>query len=260
MNELKFLNYYTVYSYSSIDARGGKTQVFDHNIGICFSSLFCELKDICPKGEYTVFVSKDRRILVESHRANYCFLEKNKIIQHLKQLQQVVPEVLSYTITPIIYKERNGYEITLIIDRANRQVHKYALTWVRYLYEPSFSLALLDATRLAKLPQFRFVSYANLLNVVQACFTEEAVPNHNTWHAIGEMLPHKFYTQKELRQKIPESISLNDLYPIENVGSYDSIPANINRYNLSYWESEEIFRNERLPIYENLYNKLKILR
>lgn len=260
MNELKFLNYYTVYSYSSIDARGEKTQIFDHNVGVCFHELFQSFGRVCPKGEYTVFVSKDIRTLEKNHSANYCFLEKNKIIQHLKRLQQVVPEVLNYIITPTIYRELNGYEITLIIDRANNQVHRYALTWVRYLYETSFSLALLDVTRLAKLPQFRFVSYTNLLNVVQACFPEEVVPNHNTWHAIGEMLPHKFYTKKELRQKIPESISLNELYSIENVGSYDSIPANINRYNLSYWESEEIFCNERLPIYESLYNKLKILR
>lgn len=259
MNELKFLNYYTVYSYSSIDERERKTQIFYRNIGVCFSSLFDRLGNICSKGEYTIFVSKDKHIL-ENYNANYCFLEKNKIIQHLKQLQQVIPEVLSYTITPTIYNEYHGYEITLIIDRASKQVHKYALTWVRYLYETSFSLALLDVTRLAKLPQFRFVSYANLLNVVQACFPMGVVPNHNTWHAIGMMHPHKFYTKKELQRKIPESASLNTLYPEENIGQYDSIPANPDRYNLSYWESEEIFLNERLPIYESLYNKLKILR
>ena len=259
MKELKLLNYYTVYSYSSIDARGNKHLIIHRTNAICFADLFAEFKSHPPKGEYTVFVSTDLKSLRE-HRCNYCFLNKAGIIRHLKQVQQVVPEFVSFTVTPAEHRTYSGYEITLIINRANKIVHKYVLTWVRYLYETSFSLALLDVTKLAKLSKFRFVSYANLLNVVQACFPEEGMPNHNTWHAIGIMRPHKFYTKKELQRKIPESNSLNTLYPEENVGQYNSIPTNPDIYNLSYWESEEIFLNERLPIYESLYNKLKILR
>ena len=259
MRELRFLNYYTVYSYSSIDSRGRKTQIFNNIKSVCFRELFSTLKNICPKGIYTIFVSKDKHAL-ENHDSNYCFLNENKITQHLKHLQQVVPEVLSYGVTPTVYDEYHGYEVTLIIDRANKQVHKYAITWIRYLYEACFSLALLDATRLAKLPQFRFVSYANLLNIIQACFLPDVVPDYNPGHSIGRMLPHKLYTKKELHQKISESYNLNNIYPVGQIGAYKSIPINPNIYNLDYWESEEIFINERLPIYESMYNKLKILQ
>lgn len=256
MDELKFLSYYTVYSYSSIDVRGNKNSIFNHVKGICFYDLFRRLGSRPPKGEYTVFVSTDLKSLRE-HRCNYCFLNKAGIIRHLKQAQQVVPEFVSFTVTSAEYRTYSGYEITLIIDRANKIVHKYVLTWVRYLYESSFSLALLDVTKLAKLPKFRFVSYANLLNVVQACFPKEGLPNHNTWHAIGKMCPHNFLTRRELRQCLPEKASLNTIYSVKNYQNLEQLPISPNLYNIDYWESNDVFINERLPIYEKLFDMLK---
>lgn len=256
MKELQLLNYYTVYSYSSIDARGNKHLIFNRTNAICFVDLFSILGNCPPKGEYTLFVSTDLKTLRE-HRCNYCFLNKAGIIRHLKQAQQVVPEFVSFTVTPAEYRTYSGYEITLIINKANKIVHKYVLTWVRYLYESSFSLALLDVTKLAKLPKFRFVSYANLLNVVQACFPEEEFPNHNTWHAIGTMCPHNFLTRKELKQCLPEKTSLNTIYSVKNYQNLEKLPTSPKLYNIDYWESNDTFINERLPIYEKLFDMLK---
>lgn len=256
MKELQLLNYYTVYSYSSIDARGNKHLIFNRTNAICFVDLFSILGNRPPKGEYTLFVSTDLKTLKE-HRCNYCFLNKAGIIRHLKQAQQVVPEFASFTVTPAEYRTYSGYEITLIINKANKIVHKYVLTWVRYLYEASFSLALLDVTKLAKLPKFRFVSYANLLNVVQACFPEEEFPNRNFWHAIGSMLPHNFLTRKELKQCLPEKTSLNTIYSVKNYQNLEKLPINPDLYNIDYWESNDAFLNVRLPIYEKLFDMLK---
>ena len=102
MKELQLLNYYTVYSYSSIDARGNKHLIFNRTNAICFVDLFRVLGNRPPKGEYTLFVSTDLKTLRE-HRCNYCFLNKAGIIRHLKQAQQVVPEFVSFTVTPAEY-------------------------------------------------------------------------------------------------------------------------------------------------------------
>ena len=255
MKELRILNYYTVYSYCSIGARGAKTLVFDHVTGVCFASLFGRFRDMCPKGEYTVFVSNDLRAL-ESRKSNYCFLSKSEIINHLKRAQQIVPEFVDFTITPTVYSGYSGYEITVIIDRADRIIHKYVLTWIRYLYETCFSLALLDASKLAKLPEFRFISYANLLNIVQACFSN-CYPNHNTWHAIGEMRPHEILTQKELKQKLPHAVSLNSLYAIKRINANYRLPDTEERYDLEFWKSDEKFAQARLPYYKELLKQLK---
>ena len=75
-------------------------------------------------------------------------------------------------------------------------------------------------------------------------------------NSILAALPEEYF---ELPENDFPKMNYCDITEQEMFG-YDSIPANPDRYNLSYWESEEIFLNERLPIYESLYNKVKILR
>lgn len=253
--DIRFLNYHSVYS---MQVEGKKKPTFVRNTAICFAELFNALSTYrghCPKIEYKLILFKDKKSL-NRHRNNYCPFTKRIIINHLKQAQHLLPEFSSFIIDSVEIDEIPAYEITMTVEAAPTLVHKYVLTWTRFLYECCFNIMLLDALRLSKIDKFKFISIANLLNIVATCYNRANFPDFNTWHGIGMGRCEKFLTSKELYAKLLVTVNLNSLYDQRNL-AVPIIPKCEKAGTLEFWESDEDFLASRLPIYLEALNTLK---
>ena len=244
MKEFSYLSLYTEYSMSgSVDAGMRAT--------VCFGNAFRSLSkdsDIT----YNIRVYPGAFLCLNKRRNNACFLNVKEIGNHLRQLKGIFP--FEYKVSETRNEENIPcYLVTMHIKDSPVLFHKYALTWLRYVYEYPYNVILKDAYRLKKDPVFLFTSIATLFNVVSNCYDHGV----DETHSISENHTHIPLKKKELRERIKKVKCLEKIYNHLRVEK-EYLPYKLEKYksyDLEYW-SDELF-DKRKPFYMKMYNKIK---
>ena len=147
MKEFKFLDYCTEYS-----CEGSLERAMD--VRACFGYVFGAVKNNSSV-KYQVVLYMGTRYSAEQHQSNACIFTKQEVRNHLKLLKSLYP--LQYSVRD--YGDKNGYKrllVTLNIENTPATFHKYALTWLRYLYEFPYNVLLRGSYTLKNERTFRF--------------------------------------------------------------------------------------------------------
>lgn len=237
MQEFRFLDYHTVYS-----CKGAIVKAFGANA--CFGYVFARIRDNVDV-TYEIIVYRGVECCTQKHWSNACLLTIPEIRNHLSLLNNLYP--IRYSIDKWD-DDYDAIKITLNISNAPSTFHKYALTWLRYIYEYPYNVILKDVIELRKDPIFRFESRANLLNLCISCFNEPL----REVHQIPQNGIVSKLSVKDLKQRIRHVDELNDIYKrLKNRGNV--IPPTIGRYSVhdkEYWSEGFSTRKE---VYVKVY-------
>lgn len=240
--------YHTEYSCSGDYNKG-------RSVNACFASVFgaCRAFDDYTI-DYKVYLYQDDSMALKRDVNHYCLLDKRELRSHLSRLRGIIP--FSYK---IIEKEEHGcpcFIVNLHVSGKGIQ-HEYLLTWLRYSYEYPYNVFLKEALRLRKEKEFMFESISNLFNLVGVSFGMLY-----GGHSIGNGRKIGFLKRRELEEKIKLSGRLNDIYnAVEGLGNQlgtsSKIKKNLRIYDKEFWQDEELFMNERKPVYLEKLKKIK---
>lgn len=232
MDEFSFLDYCTEYSSKGdVNVKMGKAA--------CFSRIFrCDKRQL--NNSYVIKIHKGLDFIRDTRRNNACLLTRKEVRNHIKLLNSIHP------IECKVLDKKDHYEVRLHIN-GPIIFHKYALTWVRYLYEHPYNLFIVDAYKLKKLPMFTFSSIADLFNTVLSCYPCYV----RDIHQIPKNVVVNKLTIKKLKKTLFEARELNYIYgDIGKKRIY--FPKQFGKYHCDtdyeYWESEESF-NIRKEVY-----------
>lgn len=222
-------------------------------IELCFGTIFhSEGNGIEQENTYTIKLYKLGDFINKKRFNNALLMDKTGIIHHLKILQSVFK--FSYHL-----KENEDHFELIITLKGDLIYHKYALSWIRYLYEYPFNVFLADAHKLKKVSNFRFESIINLFNLVGAT---SSISDHGTSiHAIGETsLFKELLTTKEIQNNLKELCGghnrINNVFETLEQEAFETLHSDYTLlHNSDYWDSEEEF-NKRLELYKKNYKIL----
>lgn len=244
MNEFKYLDYCTIYS-----CQGDLNKEFCKEA--CFGHVFNSVRDN-SNVTYEIQMYKGTDFCSKEHKSNACIFDMDFAHKHINLLNELYP--IKFTIKDY---DENSVLVTLIIEGQGipRSFHKYALTWVRYLYEYPYNVILHDAYKLKDEPEFKDESIANLFNLGIGCFCNYPRDIHQ--------IPLNQVTEKlsidRIRERLTEINRLNDIYHVlysktKTIPEKSNI-CNYSVYDLEYWLNDEAFEKERKPIYLEIYKK-----
>ena len=214
----------------------------------CFSYVFKEVKNNSSV-KYQIVLYMGTRYSAEQHKSNACIFTKQEVRNHLKLLKSLYP--LQYSVRD--YRAKNGYKrilVTLNIENTPATFHKYALTWLRYLYEFPYNVLLRDAYTLKKERTFRFESIANLFNLTLSCYCR------NPW-AIHQ-IPTNSIIQRlkiaDIKRRIKQVDLLNNIYA-EGDEKALKIPEKIQGFSVEDIEYWNVGFEERKSIYMEMQKR-----
>lgn len=244
MKEFRYLGYHTVFSCD------GDVNV-KMNSYACFAPAFKYLGNIKKSSVHYIIKIYKGTALQRRNLSNMCFFDRKHIKNHINQLKDL------FSIESKVYDgvdtEFPYFVVELDIKNASGLCHKYALTWVRYLYEYPYNMILGDAYRLKEDPLFRFESIANLFNLISRCVPVYVGDGHGVVGNSGV----GFLKRRELSARLNKEAKLNSIYTRINIVRTE-IPDEIGQYtsyDIEYWESRELFEETRKPIYIKEYLK-----
>lgn len=238
-------SYYTCY-------RNGKDKI-KRGQG-CFSSIFYKgrLDDISSR-TYHVYAFIGFGCTV----SNNCFMTKEEVEEHLGYLNDIVPlERYSVKETKFPYPGTKGipaFDISIKLKNQKRIKHKYALTWIRYIYEYPYNLILMDSRRLKK-GLLQDETMINLFTLVVRCFKCSKYM-YGAGHAMPLPASSGFISDVDVIKKLDGTMKLNSIFPTTSV-KVPTLPGGSETKFLEYWAANEYF-DQRAKIYMEAYKKLK---
>lgn len=233
-----FLNFCTIYeSKGSINKIKGKEA--------CFSKIF-NSNYIFMSNEYHIYIDKTLKS-IRNAKNNYCPFSRKEIVNFIRTAKKIAK--FNYRIK----ETNNEYELIIKVKKT-LEIHKYLLSYLRYLYEYPFNMYLQDTIKLSKIKEFKGISLINIFNLVS-----DSMKNHERAsyiHGIGEpSIIKEIKSNTFVRNKLNHSgVMMNDIFP----GSTKNIKLTYIQPNatLDYWNNADIFLT-RLQVYKN---NLKAIR
>lgn len=204
------------------------------------------------KQTFEVTIYKDNKSYLEKN--HLCLFNRNQVESHIRELENVLDESEFGLLS--IDEEDTLFKVSFFINSEKTLIFSYALTWIRYLWEMPFSLALHDA--------FKLKTYYPDLSF-RDCFTitRKGYPNRFSWtmnHSSAKSLK-RFYTKEWIKDKLHISTSnLNSFF--ERLEEDDDkpdlqLPETINKFksesDLEYWISKDTW-DIRLKTYKKIKN------
>lgn len=215
-------------------------------VAACFSDVFRAVKNNSSV-KYQIVLYIGTRYSAEQHKSNACIFTKQEVRNHLKLLKSLYP--LRYSVRD--YKDKDGYKrilVTLNIENTPATFHKYALTWLRYLYEFPYNVLLRDAYTLKKERTFRFESIANLFNLTLSCYCTYTMDIHQ--------IPTNSIIQRlklaDVKRRIKQVNSLNSIYEKGDEKTL-RIPKKIQNFSVEDIEYWNVGFEKRKPIYMEIH-------
>lgn len=217
-------------------------------VGACFSYVFNEVNNNSSV-KYQIVLYMGTKCSAEQHKSNACIFTKQEVRNHLKLLKSLYP--LQYSVRD--YGDKNGYKrilVTLNIENTPATFHKYALTWLRYLYEFPYNVLLRDAYTLKKERTFRFESIANLFNLTLSCYCRNPREIHQ--------IPSNSIIQRlkiaDIKRRIKQVNLLHDIYEDGDEKAL-KIPEKIQGFSVEDIEYWNVGFEERKPIYMEIQKR-----
>lgn len=238
MKEFQFLDYCTIYS-----CEGDLHKEYGESA--CFGYVFDAIRANMTV-DYVITIHKGVDFARTAHKSNACLLDVKKATKHINLLKSIYPIDIK------VEDSEDTFNVYLSLSNVPPSFHKYALTWVRYLYEFPYNVLLRDAYELKKNSCFRFESIANLFNLCMGC----SCINPREIHQVPLNVVSTRLSVNELRERIKKVNRLNSIYK-KLSRKEDSIPDNIGEYSCTdseYWDEGY---KERETVYLRVYNKNK---
>lgn len=245
-NEFDYLSLHTEYQCSGVKSNWNSTP--------CFRDVF--IRDGLKNADYKIRMYKPGEALTKNKWNNACFASLEIIKHHASLLEQLFP--IKYEVEEVD-EGLPHYLVKLSIRDKKNIYHRYALSWMRYLYEYPGNMILSDAYRLKKEVGFKRMSIANLFILCAACINgdESGFRFDQTITKYGKPL-----TMKELGDRLSHCTQLSDIYYRDGSerwytsGVITQIKGNIR--NIDYWVSEEEFK-KRKECYVKTYKEARKL-
>lgn len=215
----------------------------------CFSKFF-NSEDIKEDGKYEVYLVKNINFGDRIGRNHYLLFNEDEILEHMAQLQKIIPS-LKYNLTSALIDIRNGnrdcYVLSFSLSDKCSLVHKYALTWVRYLYEFPYNIILKEAYKLKFTchSPFNRQSISNLYMVCSTTFPSVPGIVHSVNYS-GYFIPNYI-----IKERLHRFDRLNNIYEAPSWAETDQLKLDLDYdvyTSLEYWNSPEKFL-ERIPYY-----------
>ena len=223
----------------------------------CFARFF-NSGDIKEHGNYEVYLVKDINFGNRIGRNHYLLFNEDEILEHMAQLKKIIPS-LEYKLTSASMTIRkvpsDCYVLSFTLSDTCSLVHKYALTWVRYLYEYPYNIILKEAYKLKHTchSPFNRQSISNLYMVCSTAFPGTPGIGHSV-NRSGYFIPNYI-----IKERLHKSDFLNDIYVCPSWVEIDQFRLRLDYdvySNSEYWDSQEKFL-ERIPHYLKTLNYLK---
>ena len=205
---------------------------------------------------YKIIIYRGIEFGKKTGRDNACLLSHKELRNHIDQLKGLIP--FKCRIRDFEDKEGPKYEVNIVITDGTVLQHKYALAWIRYAYEFPFNVTLFESRKLREEKEFKFMSGFNLFNIVNQCL--------DIWgsgHSIAYDNRVLLKSRKSLAEKLKsKGLQVNDVFACARDLNGDHIghrgknkPFCIT--DIEYWEDNELYLEERLPIYKKRLKHLK---
>ena len=217
-------------------------------VGACFGYVFGAVKNNSSV-KYQIVLYMGTRYSAEQHKSNACIFTKQEVRNHLKLLKSLYP--IQYSVGD--YGDKNGYKrllVTLNIENTPATFHKYALTWLRYLYEFPYNVLLRDAYTLKKERTCRFESIANLFNLTLSCYCK----NPREIHQIPTNSIIQRLKLADIKRRIKEVNLLHDIYA-KGDNKARKIPEKSQGFSVEDIEYWNVGFEERKPIYKEIQKR-----
>lgn len=204
----EYLSYSTIYQASGDLVFENK----DLEGQACFSYIFKNVGNNKKQHIiYSIYISTDPSFIQDNRESNLCILTEEQIRFHISYLRFI--SSFKYKITKKFIDDYSGFRIDLDLN-AIGNVHKMFLTWIRYLYEYPYNLALYDSFKLREEKKFIEKSnYLNIVNFVTTFYSSDwihQIPKYN--HKIP-----KFITRKSFKNRLMKCDYLNDILESSNI-------------------------------------------
>lgn len=210
---------------------------------------------------YSIIVLDGESYAISANVKNACYLNKQQIKTHLKQINKYLNKPVKFTVTNTDYKGFSAFKIDISITGSKRD-HLFALTWIRHLYEYPFNLILLDAHRLRRDPKYTFTSYLNLCCLIKGAMKHSGLPYRTDQCFIPDPYVN-FHTRQQIEYSLFTSPGLN-LVELYEKGNWNSekrkalvdLPMFRSITETNFWLSEEKFE-KRKEAYDILFKEYK---
>lgn len=250
MREFDYLSYCTEYSATCVDHNYHKAMKQD----ACFATIykmFNNYGDDLYTVKYKVILYRGYEYTRRSRLSNACLLSHNDLRNHIDQLKGIIP--FKCRITKNNNDGKPVFKVDVTITDGTILQHKYFLAWLRYAYEYPFNVMLLDARKLRWEKEFRFESGFNLFNVVAQCLDLWS-PGHSIAYGNTVKLLKKEALKKKLLH-LNEDMRLNDIFACSHTGAkmiprMSEMNTRLGVRDIEYWINDQLFAEERLPVYK----------
>lgn len=223
----------------------------------CFSKFF---SDCVGNRHIVIELHSGIDYVRKEHYDNACLITKTQIESHIEEAKKLFDFMYSVSRKKRLSNNYWGYEITIDISVPSLY-KKYLMTWIRYLYEYPFNVALLDIFRMKKMKEFKNITAENLILLVLNCHI-----SGDGWergvHSISKPRYGPLYTTEELKERLKSLENedensryiLNRIYP-QLLQDLPNLVTNEVRM-LDYWLDNSKFI-DRTAKYLEVYNKNK---
>lgn len=238
MDRFKYLNFATIYSSE------GDVEV-DLGTHACFSDVFHD-EGRTLSNEYHIHAYKEFHLINES-KSNGCFLDLEHVNKHLEYLSRIFP--ITYDVTEEIDRSMRPYYDIYVELTGHNLVHRFALTWIRALYEFPYCIYVMDIYKCKKFKAFENINVFNILNIIAA--THEIGDDIHMFTIPG-CVP-KLLKFNEIKEQI-DQVEVDRHHELSELFSTDQ--ENPNSISPNNFFSDEDFKI-RKQLYIDLYNNIK---
>jgi hypothetical protein len=260
MNELKNYgrdNYYTEFSCKKLGETGREVVMGSYS---CFSAFGGGFRNYLGEQEFRLRIYKEFQKLKHNYN-HFCLFSLSEIIEHINDLFLVLNDD-EFNFNSII-EDQEKYELRFRITSDQSIIFGFALTWIRYLYELPYSLALHESFLLKE--KYKNLDPFSRFNLARTTFPDTFEfywgNGHSATKNVGTLI-----SPEELRKRLHSGkyTNLNSIYK-ENKDkgkfkTYNIWEGENNRmYDLDFWIRKDEF-DKRVEIYKknlNRYEKRK---
>lgn len=219
--------------------------------------------------EETLYIVINTNIQEAVDYHQYCWMTVEELVNHIN----IVKSLFDGFEFSVLKDEKNNFMKVKFLFKEDITLFniRFLLTWMRYSYEWAISMATMDAYRIFKHPEYMpELAKESIFNLVEITdkLTYPHVLHDQVISPTG--IPMEFELLKSrISQCENYSCRLNGIYdkvesPSRDFRHLSSDTCDSNRLNiptktytsLSWWEDEESFVKDRLPIYKEILQTL----
>lgn len=207
----------------------------DNRSSICFGTIFSKLENHEENynsklsGTITLFVNKDPEFAKSNRRDNYCILTRNEINYYLRFLNKFSENIKIKKVDYHKELSNDNFGIKMSFKDVYPYEMRLMLTFVRNMYESTYSLQLKTALLMKDVKEFRHLDFHQRLSVAVNSIQARGYGHSNYEHSM------EFSTLEDILNRykkiVCKATSVNSFYK----------RINLDFERLNYYENNQLF-------------------